>query len=108
VKTPCISAIGGAERIRTAVSVPADVRVVAPVGVHQTKHWRSLRLEAIERADFRCERCNWASDDWWGHGLKVHHLTYERAFAELLEDVEVLCSGCHAAAHVEPCEDDLA
>jgi hypothetical protein len=29
----------------------------------------------------------------------VHHLTYERLYAELLEDLEAVCAPCHRQAH---------
>lgn len=34
--------------------------------------------------------------------LSVHHLTYDRVFRELMEDLAIYCHPCHAAAHGFP------
>ncbi|MGE0493726.1 MAG: HNH endonuclease signature motif containing protein [Vulcanimicrobiota bacterium] len=55
----------------------------------------SLLRAVHARACGRCERCSWA-----GGNLVVHHV---RAWSETrqhrLEDLELLCPGCHAAEH---------
>lgn len=55
-----------------------------------TKHWRIIRQEALERDKFQCTEC-----DSTDH-LHVHHLTYENEGHEKLEDLIILCRGCHA------------
>jgi len=34
--------------------------------------------------------------------VQIHHATYERLGFELMEDLEVLCEGCHAVHHRKP------
>lgn len=41
-----------------------------------------------------CERCLEPQ-------FSLHHKTYARLFAELPEDVELLCKPCHVLAHAE-------
>lgn len=60
----------------------------------QTGHWRTVRDRALRRAGFRCSKCSTKRD------LQVHHLTYARRGAELDDDLEVLCRGCHLGLHV--------
>lgn len=60
-----------------------------------TPHWRRVRDAALRRAGFRCSKCSSKRD------LQVHHLTYERRGAELDDDLEVLCRGCHLGLHVQ-------
>jgi len=56
--------------------------------------WRSIRSKAIAHYGEVCGRCG-------EHGSDVHHLTYERVGGnELLEDLQVLCRGCHEAVHI--------
>ena len=40
-----------------------------------------------------CQRCGKRK------GLQVHHKTYVRLFKERMEDLEVLCWGCHRKEH---------
>lgn len=55
--------------------------------------WFWIRKHALHRANYQCERCG-------GFGnLDVHHLTYEHWKAELPEDLQVLCTPCHAEHH---------
>lgn len=65
----------------------------------QYKHpnWQRVRLEALEAAEFRCQRCG---DD--ESQLHVHHRQYfkDRLIWEYsLSELEVLCDACHAEAH---------
>lgn len=60
----------------------------------RSKHWKRLRVEALKRDRFQCVDCSKT-----GCLLEVHHLTYERMGAELLEDVVSLCQACHASRH---------
>ena len=34
--------------------------------------------------------------------VEVHHKTYERIGRELMEDLSILCEGCHASTHGKP------
>jgi 5-methylcytosine-specific restriction endonuclease McrA len=59
--------------------------------------WQRRRLEIMQRADFRCERCTDATST-----LNVHHQTYRSGaspwdYAD--EDLECLCEHCHRAEH---------
>jgi 5-methylcytosine-specific restriction endonuclease McrA len=59
----------------------------------ETPEWWLVRECALDAAGFRCEVCNTDAD------LNVHHRTYRRRGEELLEDVTVLCRGCHQRFH---------
>lgn len=59
----------------------------------QSAAWAAKRVEALERAAYRCQLCN--SD----RRLAVHHRTYERLGDELPADLTVLCNGCHERFH---------
>jgi 5-methylcytosine-specific restriction endonuclease McrA len=54
--------------------------------------WKATREAALKRARHRCAVCS------LGHGLEVHHRTYERLGAEAWGDMIVLCRTCHLAA----------
>jgi hypothetical protein len=56
-------------------------------------HWKGLRKQALERAEHRCQVCNGSTR------IDVHHRTYERLGYERLEDLTVLCRGCHKLFH---------
>ncbi|MDX1747411.1 MAG: HNH endonuclease, partial [Halobacteriales archaeon] len=76
--------------------------------------WRRQRKQALERADYRCERCgitdaehretNVEPTRGVGFGLDVHHRVSVRLFkrwdlsiedANQLSNLEVLCQSCH-------------
>lgn len=59
----------------------------------KSEKWKGLRRRAIDRADFKCERCGSAVN------LEVHHLTYKRFGHEELDDLVVLCNSCHNQIH---------
>jgi hypothetical protein len=69
------------------------LRALPYVDYLQTSWWRGLRNQALREADYRCRECGTKRD------LEVHHLTYERLGDELLDDLEVLCRGCHLGEH---------
>lgn len=78
-------------------------------------HWRKVRIKRLLVAELRenptrvqCERCKlWltftvcrgTSPALMTPGFAIHHKTYERLGAERMEDLEVLCHGCHARHH---------
>lgn len=59
----------------------------------RSPHWLALRQRALDRAKHFCEACG-STDQ-----LQVHHKTYERLRNERLDDLQVLCRGCHASTH---------
>ncbi len=59
----------------------------------RTARWRETREHAIARAGGCCEECGNA------HGLEAHHKTYAHLGDERPQDLEVLCSYCHAERH---------
>ncbi len=65
--------------------------------------WRRRRGVVIRLARWTCQRCGWNVYAKPGRWLEVHHRSYERLGDELVGDVEVLCSVCHAAHHGQPC-----
>lgn len=66
----------------------------------QLKHpmWQRRRLEILNRAGFKCERCE--SDD---KTLHVHHKQYRKgakAWEYEDRDLIALCEDCHSAEHL--------
>lgn len=55
--------------------------------------WKKLRLEVIEQQGNRCQHCG--KD---GISLALHHKHYKSMGNEQPQDVELLCSDCHATA----------
>lgn len=55
--------------------------------------WLLKREEAFATHGRHCNRCGTTAR------LQVHHKTYERMGTELMEDLEILCFGCHAEHH---------
>lgn len=66
-----------------------------------TDIWKEIRLKAIVRAGYRCERCNalYAGEVQ----LQVHHKTYDRVGGfEEDSDLQVVCAGeCHHKADIQ-------
>ncbi len=59
----------------------------------KSKEWAKFRRKAIKNAHGRCNVCNNTRN------LQVHHKTYKNLGNERLEDVQVLCNGCHLNKH---------
>jgi hypothetical protein len=59
----------------------------------RTEHWKQVRLQALEYADYSCQVCNRAGE------VHVHHRTYDRLGAERPADLTVLCARCHETHH---------
>ena len=59
----------------------------------RTRHWRTLRVKALQKWEGRCERCGTAK------ATEVHHRTYDRLGEETLSDLEPLCGDCHGLEH---------
>jgi len=56
--------------------------------------WAAKRERALNTHGRRCEACGDTSP-----GLHVHHHTYERFKRERMEDLIILCAGCHRVVH---------
>jgi len=68
-------------------------------------HWRKFRETALNTQKERlgrniCERCPVDSNEKAAGDLHVHHRTYERLGEERIEDMEILCRGCHDKVHL--------
>lgn len=59
----------------------------------KSARWKNMNLCRLRGG--RCERCPSTL------GLELHHKTYERLGRELMSDLEILCSSCHAKADKE-------
>lgn len=66
----------------------------------KTEHWKKIKKEALERADFKCQLCNKRNLP-----LHVHHNNYENLGHEKPSDIIVLCKTCHEKHHDinQPC-----
>lgn len=70
----------------------------------RSAHWQSLRLRKLSeqprlprvRLCYLCDHCRRFIHIF---GINVHHRTYERLGRERLDDLEVLCEGCHCIEH---------
>lgn len=58
-----------------------------------SKEWLDKRNELLKIRGNLCEICG------KGGIIHVHHLTYDRIFKELPEDLQVLCENCHRKIH---------
>jgi hypothetical protein len=80
-----------------------------------SKQWRktkkALRRESRrEHGSVVCSRCGMRELDnkqLYGEGLHGHHATYERFGQEKREDVELICTKCHAWEHGKPAPQPL-
>ncbi len=64
-----------------------------------SREWSELKRAVHCRAHGICERCHLNPIG------AVHHLTYARKYAELLDDLAGWCEGCHAFTHAKSDED---
>ena len=55
--------------------------------------WQRKRRVALKLAGYQCRMCGETSR------LQVHHKTYERRGCEKMNDLVVLCDGCHRLVH---------
>ena len=70
------------------------------MGIYNSSHWRALKRKAKARAQGHCERCGERlQENLPGKTSQLHHLTYERAGHETLEDVQLWCFHCHQKRH---------
>lgn len=75
---------------------------------HYTRaKWKDLRQQALERDGHECQVCGMSeseNQDQFGVGLNVHHVTDVAEYddpsdADVLENLESLCSICHGKEH---------
>lgn len=72
--------------------------------------WRKMKKQARsqsfrELGKIACSRCGISERDnrqTYGEGLHGHHKTYQRFGKEVVQDIELLCSKCHASEHHLP------
>lgn len=83
----CKNPISGA-----AKSDAAKRRKAYSLYISESPAWKEKRRLVIERESGLCQRCK-------NPGNQVHHLTYRRLFNEDLNDLELLCVGCHHEEH---------
>jgi 5-methylcytosine-specific restriction endonuclease McrA len=57
--------------------------------------WKLKRLEALRHYGEACDQCGDKNN------LQVHHIHYKNLGREKLEDLQILCKGCHFALHEE-------
>lgn len=59
-----------------------------------TKEWRHLRKEMLERDGYACLKCGYTEED--GATLEVHHIRpHNRGGAAIPENLVTLCTACH-------------
>jgi restriction endonuclease Mrr len=74
----------------------AELRAMPYRQYLRTHEWRRTRSAALVRAGNAC-----SLDVTHTEHLEVHHRTYERLGAELINDLVVLCHACHQLHHKE-------
>lgn len=60
----------------------------------QSAEWQQRRTNVLFLRGHRCEVCGAT-----GPGMEIHHLRYDNLGHEPMEDLQVVCPTCHAAAH---------
>ena len=66
---------------------------------YKRPEWQKKRLEALQKAEFTCERCGDGESQ-----LQVHHKVYIKGrmiWEYRSDELEVLCNSCHEMAHDE-------
>jgi 5-methylcytosine-specific restriction enzyme A len=68
--------------------------------LYWSSEWKALRLQALQRANGRCENCGW---DVSGRGqAHADHIEDVKSRPDLvleLSNVRILCRSCHNASH---------
>lgn len=59
----------------------------------KTPHWRRKKKEAFRHYAKRCAVCGERSR------LDVHHIRYDNLGCESIDDLMILCRGCHDVIH---------
>lgn len=81
--------VPGAIKVRVATVQPANAIGRRRVN-YAAAQWRAVRESRLELDRFLCVFCKMPAED-------VHHVTYERAGNESLDDLRSLCKICHDA-----------
>jgi hypothetical protein len=74
----------------------------------KSMHWQRTRLRRLLKANldntFNVIQCDDPACGMWFplELIEVHHKTYERLGREEMDDLAVLCCGCHPAQHDKP------
>lgn len=65
----------------------------------RSPEWRIKRIQCLRAANNTCAnpRCRRRYPDYY---LRAHHLTYDRLYNELPEDLQCLCVPCHQLEHL--------
>jgi 5-methylcytosine-specific restriction endonuclease McrA len=66
--------------------------------------WRVFRKQILSDRGSKCENCGFDKVI----KLHIHHLTYDRLYNELPEDVKILCRRCHESVHERKFTDRFA
>jgi hypothetical protein len=81
--------------MRDPLQVPALAGVTDEMkaAYYQLPQWIELRQLRFQCDGYTCVLCR-SGDD-----LQCHHVTYERLFNELLQDLMTVCCSCHETIH---------
>lgn len=83
-----------AARTKKAGRVPRRPRRVADYPAYlRSGHWRAKRKEAFAHYGRQCSKCDRTDS------LQVHHRHYRTLHHESMEDLQILCGGCHIELH---------
>ncbi|MEK0326460.1 MAG: hypothetical protein QQN63_12240 [Nitrosopumilus sp.] len=58
-----------------------------------SNNWYNKRLKKLKESEDKCLECSVVEN------LEVHHIVYKSYYDCNMDDLEVLCQGCHAALH---------
>lgn len=67
---------------------------------YNSKAWKKLRLEALDRDNNECQVCK--RQGKFQHGQNVHHIKEIEFYPKLaleLDNLEAICINCHNIAH---------
>ncbi|MBF0345719.1 MAG: HNH endonuclease [Nitrospirae bacterium] len=60
----------------------------------KSPEWKALRLQALQRANFKCQRC--ASTN----NLQGHHVRYPKVYRnDHIDNIMIVCRQCHEKKH---------
>lgn len=83
----------GGSRVQIPVDLSDEYHPNVQSAYLWTREWRSTRRAKLDDVGYRCRVCKQSKD------LQVHHLTYDHVGHEWLEELIVLCRGCHQSVH---------
>jgi hypothetical protein len=85
-------------------AIRSALKARSPVSYREylkTNWWFQRRNQALRDANYRCAVCESKRN------LQVHHTSYEHLGAELPEDLEVVCRGCHLGHHYNETQEGI-